>query len=63
MSILGAKIFQASRGKRLEKMSEVELERLNRVLCGKGQNWLTDERLAVAKELGKRMSLFFKHDA
>ena len=63
MTILGTKIFAASRARRLEKMSDDELERLNGVLCGKGLNWVTDERLAVCKELGKRMSLFFKQDA
>ena len=60
MTILGTKIFAASRARRLEKMSDAELERLNGVLCGKGHNWATAERIAVAKELGNRMTNFFK---
>ncbi len=59
MSILGSRLMAESRARRYVKMSDDELERLNTVLCGKGHNWATAERIAVCKELGSRMFKFF----
>jgi hypothetical protein len=59
MSILGIRMMALSRERRLGKMTEEDLERLNIVLMGKGHNWATAERIEVCKELGKRMQTFF----
>jgi len=44
------------RKRRLTRMTEDELHRLNGILVGKGPNWATQERIDVCEELGKRLA-------
>ena len=60
MRILAYRIMAESRKRRLSKMTDDELERLNIALSGKGHNWATAERIEVCRELGKRMADSFK---
>ena len=51
------------RRRRLTKMNDNDLDKLNGKLVGKGCNWCTQERLDVCDELSERMYLFFHGNA
>jgi hypothetical protein len=51
------------RQRRMNNMTTEQLARLNKVLCGKGCHWATEERIMVCKTLGVKLSKLFKEEA